>query len=446
VGAFLRLGLVRKFALSSLLMVVLFALALGFGMSWVVRTVALTQANASLAAPIAETIRTSLTDADFAAPLSGSKLAALDAAIRRQFIGGNLVGLKITNASKRIIYSTVSSEIGSVHPDAEEIGGAFAGRSESEVENPGRSESPAITDKYGPVAEGYNPYRGATGAVIGVAEVYQRYAPIAASISASRWMLWAVIAVGALLIYVGQVSLVYKAEREREIAEAAAQAARMDLELSLEELAAQSLGSLHALVAAVDAKDSYTAAHSSGVTEAALAIGRRMGLSEHDLGLLESASLLHDVGKIGVPGAVLSKPSALTPEEFRLVQAHPALGGRIAESVPSLEAIVPIIVHHHERWDGTGYPDGLSGEEIPVLARVLAVADAYDAMSTDRPYRGRLAWFRVRKELRKGSGTQFDPRVIPVAIDALRAGEIGQDEVAAPAAVMVDQLAPEGAT
>jgi diguanylate cyclase (GGDEF)-like protein len=166
---------------------------------------------------------------------------------------------------------------------------------------------------------------------------------------------------------------------------------------------------LDAMVTAVDNKDRYTRRHSEDVTDYALWIAEELGFSEETMRTLRIAGLLHDVGKIGVPDEILRKPGRLSAEEWEVMKRHPHLGALIIGGVPGMEAILPAVRSHHERWDGQGYPDSLSGEEIPLLGRVLAVADAVSAMTTDRPYRKGIEWELALREIKAGIGTQFDP-------------------------------------
>jgi ribonuclease P protein subunit RPR2 len=144
----------------------------------------------------------------------------------------------------------------------------------------------------------------------------------------------------------------------------------------------------------------------------ALAIGEELGLSPQRLDVLRFAALFHDIGKLAVPDAILTKPSALDADEFEAIKQHPADGAAIVGKLGRLRPTVPLIRHHHERWDGTGYPDGLAGEAIPFAARVFAVADALDALTTDRPYRPASSFSRAREVLHACAGTQFDPSVV----------------------------------
>ena len=166
---------------------------------------------------------------------------------------------------------------------------------------------------------------------------------------------------------------------------------------------------IQAMVVAVDNKDRYTRRHSEEVTEYSVKIARAMGHSEEFIERLRLSALLHDVGKIGVPDEILRKPGHLSNEEFAIMKQHPALGALIVGSLPNMRDLVDGIRFHHERWDGRGYPDGLAGEQIPLMGRIMAVADAYSAMTTTRPYRQGLPVERALDELRKGMGQQFDP-------------------------------------
>ena len=169
---------------------------------------------------------------------------------------------------------------------------------------------------------------------------------------------------------------------------------------------------LNALVTAVDNKDRYTRRHSEDVLAYCLQIADSLQLNAETRRTLQVAALLHDVGKIGVPDRVLRKPGALTDEEYRSVQQHPAMGAAIVGAVPGFEDTLDTIRHHHERWDGGGYPDRLSGGETPFLARLVAVADAFSAMTTDRPYRKGMEREKALRFLKEGAGTQWDPECV----------------------------------
>ena len=169
---------------------------------------------------------------------------------------------------------------------------------------------------------------------------------------------------------------------------------------------------LDALVTAVDNKDRYTRKHSEDVMDYSLQIARELGMDEKAQNVVAVAALLHDVGKIGVPDAILRKPGKLTDEEFAAIKQHPQMGAIIVQGVPGLEDTLDAVRHHHERWDGGGYPFGLRGEETPLMARLMAVADAFSAMTTDRPYREGMDKEKALSILTAGAGTQWDPRCV----------------------------------
>ena len=183
------------------------------------------------------------------------------------------------------------------------------------------------------------------------------------------------------------------------------------------------LATVRALAAAVDAKDPYTRGHSDGVAAYALRIGEAMGLSSEQMIALEMAAYLHDIGKIGISEDILLKPGKLTDAEMSQMRHHPLIGANILKPVAFPWPIAPIVRHHHEHYNGEGYPAGLRGEEIPVLARVLTAADAFEAMVADRPYRRGRSQQEAILELRRCSGTHFDPRVVEVFIEVLEAME-----------------------
>jgi putative nucleotidyltransferase with HDIG domain len=172
------------------------------------------------------------------------------------------------------------------------------------------------------------------------------------------------------------------------------------------------VGAIRALATALDARDPYTAGHSERVSAISVAVGREMGLDDDQLEVLRLGALLHDIGKIGVSDHVLRKPGSLTAEEFELIKQHPGLGARILRSVPFLARHVPIVELHHERPDGKGYPHGLAGHEIPLLARIAHVADAFDAITSARAYRPARPAGEALAELWACAGAQFDAEAV----------------------------------
>lgn len=184
---------------------------------------------------------------------------------------------------------------------------------------------------------------------------------------------------------------------------------------------------VESLASALDARDRYTAGHSRRVTELSCAIARKMEVTAAELDEVRKGALLHDIGKIGIPDSVLQKPEPLTHEEFKLIQQHPTIGRRILERVGGLKAYLPVVELHHENWNGSGYPWGLCGDATPLSARIVHVADAYDAMTTDRPYRRALSHDEAIRAVQQNAGTQFDPAIVVAFLEVAEgAGERGQ--------------------
>jgi putative nucleotidyltransferase with HDIG domain len=176
---------------------------------------------------------------------------------------------------------------------------------------------------------------------------------------------------------------------------------------------------IQALVHALEARDKYTADHSDVVAEWAMETGRRIGMDETQLRDLELGAILHDIGKVAVPDDILNKPGRLTDEEFELMKTHTVIGERILKPIGFLVNVAPIVRHEHERWDGRGYPDGISGDRIPLASRIIFVCDAYHAITSDRPYRKGQPHAFARRILTENAGTQFDPAVVAVFLDVI---------------------------
>ena len=181
---------------------------------------------------------------------------------------------------------------------------------------------------------------------------------------------------------------------------------------------------IRALTAAIDAKSPYTHGHSERVALYAVAIGRHLGLAERELKTLEISALLHDIGKIGIEDAILQKPDALTEGEFVQMRGHAVKGAAIVGSIKRLREMLPGIRSHHENWGGGGYPDGLSGESIPSIARIIAAADVFDAMTTSRPYQGAVSQERALDKVRQLAGARLDPKVVEALLAAVRVGDL----------------------
>jgi hypothetical protein len=222
------------------------------------------------------------------------------------------------------------------------------------------------------------------------------------------------VAAIAGLVLIGALRLVRMREVERQARRLAQVAER-----SQAARVAQSRASLTALSTALEARDGYTGHHGEQTVGLVRAVGRRLGLTPVESAEVESAALLHDIGKIGIPDSILHKPGPLDENEREVMRAHPIIGERIVRAVPGLEGVARAVRHEHEAWDGSGYPDGLSGEAIPLASRIVLVCDAYHAMTSDRPYRTALPPELARDELLECAGRQFDPAVVSALLALL---------------------------
>ncbi len=229
---------------------------------------------------------------------------------------------------------------------------------------------------------------------------------------------WGILAIGEDVTErrLAQEALIrYNEELEQRVAERTA-----DLEKAMQELERSYADTIKAITAAMDAKDSYTRGHSEEVKRLTLLVGQRLGFNEKSLRRLEYAALLHDIGKIGISDQLLTKVEGLTDLEYRAVKMHPDIGGRLVSQVEMLKEVGTIIQAHHECYDGSGYPLGLKGEQIPLEARIISVADAYEAMTSDRPYRKAFPPQQAMERLAAAAGTQFDPLVVKIFLDVVK--------------------------
>ena len=263
---------------------------------------------------------------------------------------------------------------------------------------------PSLLQVYAPILSGKH--------VIGAYEIYANPSSVERLIGSRRRMIWIALGVvflglwAALALLVRQASRLMRSQNEKLRARTArlAEANRL-----LEQSALEAVESLNATV---DAKDPYTAGHSQRVQRIALALAEELGLEREQREAVRFAGLFHDIGKIGVPDAILSKPGRLTELEYEVVKRHPEDGANIVARLHQLRDAVPAVLHHHERWDGKGYPHGLAAEQIPLEAAIVGLADAFDAMTTDRPYSDARPLHEAAEEIVRNRGTQFAPAVV----------------------------------
>ena len=268
--------------------------------------------------------------------------------------------------------------------------------------------------------------------VLGVYEIYADPKGLEQTLASRRHLIWATVAGVLLTLWAALALLVRTASKTLRRQTRELRDRSRALMESYERLEESSLEAIESLNATVEAKDPDTAGHSLRVQRVALALGEELGLAAAQLDALRFGALFHDIGKIAVPDGILVKPGKLDYWEYAQMKTHSAEGARIVGKFGRLREAVPIIKHHHERWDGGGYPDGLGGESIPLEAAIVGLADAWDAMTTDRPYHRALHADEALAEVRAGRGAQFAPVVVDAffSVVALRPAELGLDEPA----------------
>ena len=338
--------------------------------------------------------------------------AAAATLARGMRVRGDLISVKVWRRDGRLLWTTLDKRrIGKYFKTSGDLEETLAtGEAHGAVEDlskvvPGSEETAEGRTGIRKALEVYAPIRGTDGRLLGAYEVYGRTDHLNAIASTNVRTIWFTVAgvFGALLVLLTLLvrGASRRLHRQTDV-----------LRHSYRMLEESSLETIETLNATVEVKDPYTAGHSQRVRGIALAIGREVGLSREQLETLSASALFHDVGKIGVPDAILTKPGKLDAAEFETIKQHAAQGAEIVSKLSRLKDSVPAIRHHHERWDGHGYPDGLVGEEIPLEASIVGLADAWDAMTTERPYARALTLIAALEQVRAGRGTQFRPEVV----------------------------------
>jgi putative nucleotidyltransferase with HDIG domain len=293
--------------------------------------------------------------------------------------------------------------------------------------------------KAAPVVKVWAPLHNARGRVVGAAEISLDDDVVTATTEASKRTVWYAVGLVFGVLWLALALMVRGASAWMRAQNDDLAARSHDVVESTRELEATLLETIETLNAAVEARDPYTAGHSQRVRRVSLAVGRELRLPARQLGALATAALFHDIGKIGMPDSILTKPDRLDRAEQRVMREHAVRGAEIVSRISSLKDCVPAIRHHHERWDGVGYPDGLSGTDIPIEAAIIAIADAWDAMTTDRPYAVALDLDEAMLQIHAGRGKQFNPSVVDAfaAVARRRPAEILPPDAATAAVAVV---------
>jgi putative nucleotidyltransferase with HDIG domain len=414
--------LLRVFLLASALILVTGGTVLAWLLTTSARDEALDERSANLTEYVDGVLRSELVRGE-SIHVSPRLPLRIKAQLRRQ---PEILSVKVWRADGTLVWTSRAPErIGRRFVEAGEgdLGATIAtGQPHASLGKLGEDEDAAESAlESGGLFEVYAPIKNIDGTrVLGVYEIYADATRTESFISARKRVIWlAVFAVFATL-YAALALLVKGASALMRRQAAALRTRSRELMESYRKLEESSLEAVESLNATVDAKDPYTAGHSARVQRIALAVAEELGLPSERLDAVRFGGLFHDIGKIGVPDRILSKSGTLDEDEYEAIKRHPADGAEIVSHFSRLREAVPLIRHHHERWDGNGYPDRLAGTAIPTEACVVGLADAWDAMTTDRPYRRALTIEEASAEVRRCRGTQFSPAVVDAFFGASR--------------------------
>lgn len=322
-----------------------------------------------------------------------------------------IVEIRIWDTKGMLLYSENSELVGKVFLDDKQFNTALNNKESYEITKADREENIMLSPESKEFIEIYNPIV-IDGSVVGVFEIYRSFDPIRDQIDKLIINIILILFFGLSILYFLLIRIIYKNSNKIIEQNMSLIEAKNDLFLYNEKLNTLFKNTNISIIRAVDARDKYTAGHSKRVVEISLMIGKTLNMDDKSIKKLELAALFHDIGKLGIPESILNKPGSLTKLEYEKIMEHPIIGESIINQIEALEDILPIIRHHHEKFSGDGYPDGLSGENIPFESRIIALADAFDAMTTDRPYRKALSFEAALEEIRQNSSTQFDTSIV----------------------------------
>ncbi len=393
IQAWTRLTLLQRFTVASALIAIGLAVILSYISVEAIQGFAIKDEAQVAAELVLRTFSPQLRPADLEGSLPPERRALFDALFQAHGISDKILRIRLWRSDGRLLYSNVAEPetLKTVEADLSTPTGyrEFVLRRQ-EIEE----RSPGVTRFFVPVEAAGSPR------TLGAFEIFYDLTLLDQRLASTRRTIWMTVPVGLFVLYTSVFVLVRRASRQLIKQQA--------------DLIAAHLGTYHALASAIDAKDSYTGDHSTKVADLAAALGRAMGLGREAIEEICIGARLHDLGKISVPDAILMKPGRLSPEEQVIMRRHAGAGFAILQEAPLSDDVKQAVRHTHERWDGGGYPDGLAGEAIPLLARIVAVVDAYEAMTGDRPYRKGLSREEALERIRGDSGTHFDPAIAEV--------------------------------
>ncbi len=389
-----RPTLLRRFTLLSLGTTIAIGIVFGTLTARLVQDFAFRRQARATAAHVGELVGSRLTLKDFlSAPPAGR--AQFERAMQGVTGRAGIVHVVVWSRLGQVLYSDGPDAPGQPAPAAARLRAALTGELQWDLIAPAvpgdRSSAPRLDVLVPVMVQGVDYAVAAYQVVVDLTD-------LAPALARLRWSVELSVVLGVLILYAALFTIVRRASG--------------DLERKESMLRRSFVGIIRSLVNALDARDMATAHHSSRVASGAVTIARAMGLSDEAVGEVQVAGFLHDVGKIGIRDDVLAKRGALTRDEQAMMQRHTAFGFDILEPVPIPDGVKLAVRHSHERWDGRGYPDRLAGDRIPLSARIIAVADAFEALTTDRPYRSAQHPQRAAEEISRCAGTQFDPAVV----------------------------------
>ncbi|MCL5962012.1 MAG: HD-GYP domain-containing protein [Chloroflexi bacterium] len=420
-----RFGLMARFSILSFVAIVAVSALLAWQISRRMEDQAIQDAADSTASFVAPQIINHLRPGDFQTPLVGPRYDDLRTFIQQNIVSDRVAALRLWSVDGQIIYCDDQAMVGRRFPiDDAHLSSALKGQITADISSLDGPENLPERLRYDKLLEVYVPVRfSGQESVAGVFEIYLTYSPIAGSIQDIQRLVLSWLGVGALVMYVMLLVIVKGASNTIIRQNKNLLALHSEVGTAYQRVKESHISTLEALAAAIDARDPYTYGHSQRVTHYALSLAQELNYSGVDseaaLETLRRAGLLHDLGKIGIADAILLKPAKLTQEEYAEMKRHAEKGFRMLQSVPFLQEELSLIRHHHERYDGLGYPNGLKGEDIPLGARILCVADALEAMTSDRHYRQALTLAAAREQLLENSGTQFCPEVVRITMKLL---------------------------
>lgn len=349
---------------------------------------------------------------DYKTTLSKEKFNVLDVNLKHITESENILSTKIWNTSDSVIYSKNSNVIEIKVNKKSNLDEAFKNKPNYLVTNV------LVNGKNIKVVKIYSPIE-VNNSIVGVYEVIKPYAEIKLHMKPVIRNISMIVFSGLLILYLLLLKIMYNSSMKMLKQNEVLIHKSTDLKEAYYKLNLSYKSTVLALSKAIDARDTYTSGHSERVTQISLKIGQALALSPDKLDTLEIAALFHDVGKIGIPDQILNKPGKLTDEEFNKIKEHPSIGVDILKTIEFLDKTLPMILHHHEKYGGGGYPLGISGDSIPLESRIICVADSYDAMTSDRPYRNGLPHNVAIDELIKFKGIQFDPIIVETFLKIL---------------------------